>query len=147
MNWCRANSVAVCKADGGGYIEDMISAAGILDERHPLFISVADIPCVTPDSIRTIAEAYAQSGKDACSTWIPANLVSSCQGGMPYRKTVHGAEACPAGINILRGDLIDQPQDELQLLLDEPGLALNVNTLADRFRAEDFLKRESGKTQ
>jgi len=42
---------------------------------------------------------------------------------MPYTKTVNGTEACPAGINILRGDLIEQPQDELQLLLDEPGLS------------------------
>ena len=62
---------------------------------------------------------------------------------MPYRKNVRGIEACPAGINILRGDLIDQPQDELEVLLNEPGLALNVNTRDDRERAEDFLKRRS----
>ncbi len=64
-------------------------------------------------------------------------------GGMPYRETVNRVEACPAGVNILRGDLIDRPQDELQLLLDEPGLALNVNTRADRARAEDFLRSRS----
>jgi len=143
MNWCRANGIAVCKADGCGYVEDMISAVRIIDQRHPLFISVADIPCVTPDIIRTIAQAYYLSGKDGCSTWVPAGLVGSCRGDMPYRKTVNGTEACPAGINILRGDLIEQPQDELQLLLDEPGLSLNVNTPADRVRAEYFLKRQS----
>lgn len=143
INWCRAQGVTVCKADGAGYVEDMMSVVRIMDERHPLFISVADIPCITPEIIRTIAEAYSSSGKDACSTWIPAGLVTSCRGGMPYRKTVDGTEACPAGINILRGDLIDQPQDELQLLLNEPGLALNVNTRADRVRAEDFLKHKS----
>jgi adenosylcobinamide-phosphate guanylyltransferase len=143
INWCRAHGVTVCKADGAGYIEDMVSVVRIIDERHPLFISVADIPCITPEIIRTIAEAYSSSGKDGCSTWIAEGLVSSCRGGMPYRKTVDGTEACPAGINILRGDLIDQPQDELQLLLHEPGLALNVNTRADRARAEDFLKHTS----
>ena len=143
MNWCRANGIAVCKADGCGYVEDMISAVRIIDERYPLFISVADIPCITPDIIRTIAQAYYLSGKDGCSTWVPAGLVPSCRGGMPYRKTVNGMEACPAGINILRGDLIDQPQDELQLLLDEPGLSLNVNTPADRVRAENFLKQQT----
>ena len=143
MNWCRANGIAVCKADGCGFVEDMISAVRIIDERYPLFISVADIPCVTPDIIRTIAQAYYLSGKDGCSTWVPAGLVPSCRGDMPYRKTVNGTEACPAGINILRGDLIEQPQDELQLLLDEPGLSLNVNTPADRVRAEYFLKRQS----
>jgi adenosylcobinamide-phosphate guanylyltransferase len=143
MNWCRANGIAVCKADGCGYVEDMISAVRVIDERYPLFISVADIPCVTPDIIRRIAQAYYLSGKDGCSTWVPAGRVLSCRGGMPYRKTVNGTEACPAGINILRGDLIDQPQDELQLLLDEPGLSLNVNTPADRVRAEYFLKGQS----
>jgi adenosylcobinamide-phosphate guanylyltransferase len=143
INWCRAQGVTVCKAEGAGYVEDMMSVVRTMDERHPLFISVADIPCITPGIIRTIAEAYFSSGKDGCSTWIPAGLVTSCRGGMPYRKTVGGTEACPAGINILRGDLIDQPQDELELLLDEPGLALNVNTRADRIRAEDFLKHTS----
>ena len=143
MNWCRANGIAVCKADGSGYVEDMISAVRTMDEHYPLFISVADIPCVTPHIIRAIARAYYLSGKDGCSTWIPARLVSSSRGGMPYRKMVNGNEACPAGINILRGDLIDQPQDELQLLLDEPGLSLNVNTPADRVRAENFLKQQT----
>ena len=143
INWCRAQGVTVCNAGGAGYVEDMISVVRIMDERHPLFISVADIPCITPEIIRTIAKAYFSSGKDGCSTWIPAGLVTSCRGGMPYRKTVNGAEACPAGINILRGDLIDQPQDELELLLNEPGLALNVNTRDDRARAEDFLKHKS----
>jgi adenosylcobinamide-phosphate guanylyltransferase len=143
MNWCRANGIAVFKADGCGYIEDMISVVRMIDERHPLFISVADIPCVTPDIIRTIARAYYLSGKDGCSTWVPAGRVSSCREGMPYRKMVNGMEACPAGINILLGDLIDQSQDELQLLLDEPGLSLNVNTPADRIRAENFLKRQT----
>ncbi len=143
VNWCRAQGITVCKADGAGYIEDMIHVVRILEEQHPLFISVADIPCITPGIIRRIADAYISSGKDGCSTWIPAGLVTSCRGGMPYRKTVDGTEACPAGINILRGDLIDQPQDELQLLLNEPGLALNVNTRADRARAEAFLKHTS----
>jgi adenosylcobinamide-phosphate guanylyltransferase len=143
INWCHVHSVAVCKADGGGYVEDMISAVRIMDEHLPLFICVSDIPCITPEIIRTVAEAYCSSGKDGCSAWVPAGLVHSCRGGMPYRKNVMGIEACPAGVNILRGDLIDQPQDELEVLLNEPGLALNVNTRGDRARAEDFLKRQS----
>jgi adenosylcobinamide-phosphate guanylyltransferase len=60
---------------------------------------------------------------------------------MPYREQVSGVEACPVGINILRGDLIEQPQEELQVLLNEPCLSLNVNTPADIARAEDFLQQ------
>jgi adenosylcobinamide-phosphate guanylyltransferase len=143
MNWCRANTVAVSRTDGSGYVEDMVSAVRMMDERLPLFICVSDIPCITPEIIRTIAETYDSSGMDGCSTWVPAGLANVCRGGMPYRKEVNGIEACPAGINILRGDLIDRPQDELKVLLNEPGLSLNVNTHADRARAEDFLRNRS----
>jgi len=142
MNWCRAQDIAFCKTDGRGYIEDMISAVETLDEQYPLFICVSDIPCITAKIIRKIADAYDKSGKDACSAWVPADLVHLCRGDIIYQETVNGIEACPAGINILRGDLILQPQEELQVLLSEPGLALNVNTRADLARAENFIKRQ-----
>jgi adenosylcobinamide-phosphate guanylyltransferase len=140
MNWCRAHGIAFCRTDGAGYVDDMISAVKILDDQHPLFVCVSDIPCITTEIIRRIADSYHISGKDACSVWVPAGLAHACSGGISYREQVHGVEACPAGVNILRGDLIEQPQEELQVLLNEPGLALNVNTLADLARAEDFFK-------
>ncbi|MCJ7741160.1 MAG: NTP transferase domain-containing protein, partial [Methanoregula sp.] len=122
-NWCRAHGIAFCKAEGRGYIEDMISAVETMDEQHPLFVCVSDIPCITAKIIRQIADSYHISGKDACSTWVPAELVHSCRGSISYREQVNGIEACPAGVNIIRGDLISQLQDELQVLLSEPGLA------------------------
>ena len=143
MNWCSAHSITFLKAEGKGFVEDMISAVQTLDEHRPLFVCVSDIPCITREIIQSVADAYHKAGKDACSAWVPAGLVHACSGGIPYREQVHGVEACPAGVNILRGDLIEQPQEELQVLLNEPGLALNVNTPADIARAEDFLKRLS----
>ena len=142
MNWCRAHGIAFCKAEGRGYIEDMISAVENLDDQHPLFICVSDIPCITAKVIRQIADSYHVSGKNACSTWVPAELVHSCRGNIFYREQVNGIEACPAGVNILRGDLISQPQEELQVLLSEPGLALNVNNQVDLAKAEDLIKRQ-----
>ena len=141
MNWCRAQGIAFCKTEGKGYVEDMIGAVQALDDQNPLFVCVADIPCITTRIIQHIADSYSVSGKDACSVWVPATLVHACRGGMPYREQVCGVEACPVGINILRGDLIDQPQEELQVLLNEPCLSLNVNTPADLARAEDFLQQ------
>jgi adenosylcobinamide-phosphate guanylyltransferase len=117
MNWCRANAIAVSKTEGRGYVNDMISAVKMMDERFPLFICVSDIPGITPEIIRTIAEAYRSSGRDGCSAWVPAGLANASRGGMPYREQVNGIEACPAGINILRADIIDRPQDELHILL------------------------------
>ncbi|MFA6225398.1 MAG: NTP transferase domain-containing protein [Methanoregula sp.] len=140
LNWCRAHGIDFCKTKGAGYIDDMASAVRMLEEEKPLFVSVSDIPGITPYIIHTISDAYRSSGKDASSTWVPATLVTSCRKAMPYREEIHGISACPAGVNILRGDMITESQDEVQILLDEPRLALNVNTRADLAEAEAFLK-------
>ena len=143
MNWCRAQGIDFIKAEGGDYISDMIEAVKTLDERDRLFVCVSDIPCITAEIIIKITNAYRFSGKDACSSWVPAHVVHSSRCSMPYQQQVQGIDACPAGVNILRGDLIAHVQDELQVLLNEPGLALNVNTREDLARAEDFLKGNS----
>ena len=62
---------------------------------------------------------------------------------MPYRETVDGIDACPAGVNVLRGDRIGEVQEECSLLLDELRLAVNVNTRADLAQAEKILKIHS----
>jgi adenosylcobinamide-phosphate guanylyltransferase len=142
MNWCRAQGIAFCKADGRGFIEDMISAVETLDEQHPLFVSVSDIPCITAKIIQQIADAYFASGKDACSAWIPTDLVKLIGGTVWYRDSINNVEACPAGINILRGDLIAETQEELRILFHEPGLAINVNTRADIAKTEKFIKQQ-----
>ncbi len=143
LNWCRAQGIEFCKTEGSGYVKDMIQAVGMLGEEKPLFVSVSDIPCITSEIIHTITNAYHDCGKDACSTWIPATLVNTSPEGMPYRETIHGISACPAGVNILRGSLITQPQDEYQLLLEEPRLALNVNTKGDLEAASLFFQAKS----
>lgn len=140
-NWCRAHNIPLCPTEGRGFVEDMISAIQTLEERAPVIIAVSDIPGITPDIIRTILAAYDRSMTAALSTWIPAAMVRSCRGGMPYREQIGGVEACPAGINILTGDRIHEQQDEIALLLHEPRLALNVNTRADLEDAETILTR------
>lgn len=138
-NWCRAHGIAILRTEGSGYIGDMIGAVRHLGEDRPVMISVADIPCITPAVVRSVLDSYERCGKDALSVWIPANRVRSCRGSMPYRERVGGVEACPAGVNILRGDRIDREQEEFALLLDEPLLALNVNTPEDLARAEALI--------
>jgi len=138
-NWCRAHDIAVVRMGGDGYIADMVSAVQHLEETQPLIISVSDIPCITPAIIMKILRSYHDCGKDALSTWVPAQRVKSSRGGMPYHEQIGGVDACPAGVNILHGDLIDRVQDEFVLLLDEPRLAMNVNTREDLMWTEAFL--------
>lgn len=143
LNWCRANRIDSWKAEGKGFVGDMIDAVRFLEEERPLFVTVSDIPCITAGIVRSLARSYDSCGKDALSTWVPAEMVKSCRGSMPYREQVDGVDACPAGINILRGDRIDEVQEEHPLLVRDPCLALNVNTRADLAEAEAFLRHRT----
>jgi adenosylcobinamide-phosphate guanylyltransferase len=144
-NWCRAQGIAVVRTEGNGYVEDMVCAVHNLEEDKPVIIGVSDIPCITPAIITTILRSYRDCGKDALSTWVPAHQVKSCRGGMPYHKQIGGVEACPAGLNILQGNNICAEQEEFALLLDEPRLALNVNTREDLARTEAFLMADTAR--
>ena len=138
-NWCRAQGIVIIRSGGNGYVDDMVQAVRDLDENKPIIISVSDIPCITAGIITTIISSYSDCGKDALSTWVPEHKVQACRGGMPCREQIGCTDAFPAGVNILRGDLIAYRQDEYTLLLDEPRLALNVNTREDLARTEAFL--------
>ncbi|WP_292426975.1 NTP transferase domain-containing protein [Methanoregula sp.] len=144
-NWCRVNGIDSYNAGGVDYIRDMVETVQALEEIQPLFVSVSDIPCIDAGIITDIHEAYVRSGKEACSTWVPTRIVKACRGGMTYRETIKNEDVCPTGLNILRGDRIAELQDELQLVIADPRLALNVNTRADRAAAEAFLNERSGR--
>jgi adenosylcobinamide-phosphate guanylyltransferase len=111
-------------ASGTGYIPDIAEAVFILGEEGPFFTCVADLPCITPRIIGEVEDRYRESGKEACSVWVPLS-----EGGRgSYAGEVEGVIASPAGINILRGDAIDRPQEELRLLISNRRLAFNINT-------------------
>jgi adenosylcobinamide-phosphate guanylyltransferase len=139
QNWCRAAGIDLFCAGGTGYIKDMVDAVVTLDEQHPLFVAVCDLPCLQAAILETIHAAYLNSAKDACSTWVPFSLVKNHR-DVQYKENVDGIAACPCGINILRGDRISEPQDEYRLLLHEPRLAYNVNTRTDLAYTDIFLK-------
>jgi adenosylcobinamide-phosphate guanylyltransferase len=142
QNWCRVSGIDLFCAKGNGYVEDMVDAVSALGEPQPVFISVSDLPCLHAGILGTIHAAYEKSGKEAVSSWVPVSRVRNHRDVL-YKEMVDGVEACPCGVNILRGDRIAQPQDELVVLLDEPRLAHNVNTRADLAFADMYLKDPS----
>ncbi|MDD1715224.1 MAG: NTP transferase domain-containing protein [Methanoregulaceae archaeon] len=123
-NWCRAHNIEYLVASGTGYVPDIAEAVSVLDEEGSFFTCVADLPCITPRIIGEVEDRYRKSGKEACSVWVPQSI-----GGRDiYADEVEGVMACPAGLNILRGDAIDRPQEELRLLIRDRRLAFNINT-------------------
>ena len=131
QNWCRARGITLLTTSGAGYIDDIAEAVGTIGVTGPFFTCVADLPCLRPEIIIEVETRYRESGREACSVWIPRELASMSGCRSSYTGTVHGIAACPAGINIIRGDLIDRPQDEVPLIIADKGLAFNINTRED----------------
>ncbi|CVK34163.1 NTP transferase domain-containing protein [Methanoculleus bourgensis] len=142
-NWCRARGVTLYEAEGLGYVEDIQAAAGDLgEEGTPFFTCVSDLPCLVPDIITGVEDAWRRAGTPACSTWVPRDLCEEHGCRTQYTETVDGTPACPAGINILTaGDLVG-PQDELRLLLHDRRLVFNINTREELALVQEYLCRK-----
>lgn len=143
-NWCRAKGIDCITASGEGYLEDIREAVGILEESGPFFTCVADLPCITSAIIRDVEVRYRSSGKEACSVWVPLDISRRSGCHSPYVGTIGGVPACPAGLNILRGDLIGRPQDEVQVLIPDPRLAFNVNTREELALVRSWFEDRAG---
>jgi adenosylcobinamide-phosphate guanylyltransferase len=131
LNYLRAQGIPFYQAQGGGYVEDIVEAVTALGITAPLFTSVADIPCLRPEHVKEIQEAYLAQEKPALSCWVPRDLCPAGGCRTEYSEMVDGVPAVPAGVNILLGERIRKPQEEYRLLLRDPALALNVNTPED----------------
>jgi adenosylcobinamide-phosphate guanylyltransferase len=137
QNWCRAHDLLCICTQGEGYIEDLAEAAALLGLDEPLLCVSADLPCLTVELVDEVVAAYEAQALPALSVWIPIGdkgLVDA-----PCVEEVDGRRAAPAGINILDGGQMDGAQEETRLLLDDPRLRHNVNTLDALRAAEVFL--------
>jgi adenosylcobinamide-phosphate guanylyltransferase len=145
LNYLRAQGIPFYRAKGRGYVEDMVEAVTALEVSAPVFTSVADIPCLRPGHIQAIREAYLAREKPALSTWVPRELCPAGGCRTEYTEMVDGVASVPAGVNILLGELVREPQEEYRLLLRNRALARNVNTPGDLEEVRRVLCR--GKVQ
>ena len=141
-NWSRAQGIALYEAEGLGYVEDINAAAADLEAGGiPFFTGVSDLPCLTPDIVTGIEDAWRRAGTPACSTWVPRTLCEEHGCRTQYTEVVNGVPACPAGVNILTaGD--SGAQNELQLLLHDRRLVFNINTREELALVQKYLCRK-----
>jgi adenosylcobinamide-phosphate guanylyltransferase len=142
-NWCRAQGIETVLTGGAGYIADIAEAAGALDLDTPFFTCGADLPCLTGTVIRSVASAHQQSGRPACSTWVPVSLREVRGYSVHSSMLIEQIPVTPAGLNILDGSMMDQEQEELQLICTDPALVCNVNTRGDLLLAEQDCRSRS----
>lgn len=132
--------VETISTGGGDYVGDMVYAvenAGIVD---PVLIIMSDLPLITPELIDSIISEYEKCDKPAMSVHVP---ISVCKNLGTRPDTVFnrgGILIVPTGINILDGKDIHQEQEDFNLILEDPELALNINTVDDLKRCKDMLK-------
>jgi adenosylcobinamide-phosphate guanylyltransferase len=131
LNYLRAQGIPFYRAQGRGYVEDLVEAITALEVSAPFFTSVADIPCLRPEHVQTIRDAYLAQEKPALSCWVPRDICPRGGCRTEYTEMVDGVPAVPAGVNILMGEQIREPQEEYRLLIRDAALARNVNTPED----------------
>jgi adenosylcobinamide-phosphate guanylyltransferase len=150
LNYLRVQRIPFYRAMGRGYVEDIVEAVTGLEVAAPLFTSVADLPCLRPEHVKAIQEAYLAQEKPALSTWIPRDLCPAGGCRTESAEMVDGVPSVPVGVNVLLGERIREPQDEYRLLLHNPALARNVNTTRDLEEVRRVLcgkkHHEGGKT-
>jgi adenosylcobinamide-phosphate guanylyltransferase len=135
-----SGEIRVIRTFGGNYVGDMIYAVETAQTAGPVMIIMSDIPLVDPEIISSVIEKYREAGKPALSVYVPINI---CKGAGIRPDTVFNKDGkliVPTGINILDSSQIRNEQEDFNLILENPRLAINVNTVEDLQRCKDLLQ-------
>lgn len=131
--------VKVIKTAGGDYVGDMVCAVENAGIKEPVMIIMSDLALITPELIDKIIDEYRKCGKPALSVHVPISVCKKL--GIRPDTVFHrdGNLIVPTGVNILDGKYIRQEQDDYNLIMDNPELALNINTPDDLERCKNKL--------
>ncbi len=121
----------VIQTKGVGYISDLIEATEILGLKSPFLIVMADLPLLDAKLIDEVICVYLKVNKPALSVYVPLKVCNEIGRRPDIVLNREGQLIVPVGVNILDGRLIQEEQDEHLLIMEEPALAVNVNTAAD----------------
>ena len=121
----------VIETMGIGYISDLIEATEIIGIKSPFLVAMADLPFLDSEIIDKVICVYLMVKKPALSVYVPLQVCNEIGRRPDIVLNREGQLIVPVGLNILDGCLIKEEQDEHLLIMDEPALAVNVNTNED----------------
>ncbi|ABE52967.1 NTP:adenosylcobinamide-phosphate nucleotidyltransferase [Methanococcoides burtonii DSM 6242] len=127
--------------NGDNYVGDMVYAVESSNIQEPVMIIMSDLPMVTPKLIDSIIEAYRDCGSSSMSVFVPISLCKKVGIRPDTVFNWKGNLIVPAGINILDGKFINEEQEYHNYILDDPEVALNINTVDDMKQCEDLLMK------
>ena len=135
--------VGVIRTFGGNYVGDMVYAVETSGAKGPVMITMSDLPLLSPELIDSVIETYEEHEEPALSVYVPINV---CKKAGVRPDTVFnkkGKLIVPIGVNILDSNNINEEQEDFNLILDNPKLAINVNNVEDLRRCKELLEQES----
>ncbi len=123
--------IGVIDTGGDNYVGDMIFAVESAGITGPVMVIMSDLPLVTPSLIDQIVNAYYECGKPSMSAFVPLSLCKEVGLRPDTVFNWEGQLIVPAGINIMDGKDIKEEQEYHNFLLDDPQIAININTADD----------------
>ncbi|MDW7725850.1 MAG: NTP transferase domain-containing protein [Candidatus Methanoperedens sp.] len=142
--FCEINTrVSILKTPGNGFVNDMVQAVEEAGIKDRVFITMADLPLITPELIDRIIGKYHEVNTPALSVHMKLEVCTNL--GLRPDTVFHknGGFIVPCGINILDVEKIREEQEDYNLVLDDEELALNVNTRADLSVSEMVLRKKT----
>lgn len=122
-------SIKIIRTPGGNYVGDMVYAVETAGVVEPVLIIMSDLPLITPELIDSIIDEYQKCGTPALSVYVPISVCRSLGIRPDTIFNRDGKLIVPTGVNILDGHDIHKEQDDFNLILENPELALNINTV------------------
>jgi len=143
----RELGVQVIETPGKDFVSDMGYSVQTL--KLGVFLAVAaDLPLVSSDMIDDIVGRYERCGKPALTVAVPLQTKAKLGMSVEYSFiTEDNQEVVPVGINVIDGSKRygDEWLDQDIYILNQEGLAVNINTVQELQLAERLIGEQKGK--
>jgi len=134
------NNVQVVIGSGTDYVKDLNRALELVRPNKVFTIS-SDLPLMNSNTVKKIVGAFDRCKKPCLTVVVSKALVDELGVSTDYGVEIGGKIVCHCGVSIIDSSKISgyDSIDEELLIMDEPQLALNVNTMHELKLAEKML--------
>ena len=124
-------NLKIIEAAEGNYVGDMIYSIKKTEIIGPILVVMCDLPLVGSDIIEDVLAQYEKCEEPALSVYVPISLCKEI--GIRPDTVFHKNTKLivPTGINILDASDICNEQPDYNYIVNDPRLAMNVNTPED----------------
>lgn len=131
--------IHLIEAAEGSYVGDMIYSIKTAELIGPVMVVMCDLPLVRSGIIDDVLEKYETCDEPAMSVYVPIALCKKI--GIRPDTVFHKNTKLivPTGINILDASDINNEQPDYNYIVDDPRLAMNVNTPEDLEKCRQML--------